>query len=398
LQALQGYLRALEFDRMRRSDYQAKMNLSAVKNPLRAAKWSIQPADDSPEAEADAKFIEHILFKDLGRPWSKFLAEALTVCEFGFAPFEMTHVVRNNVEFGQYVSVRLGYRSPKTIHRFNVDPTGKLVSISQYANGDLSRTVDIPAEWLLLFNLDQEGSNYEGISLLRPSYGCWKRKDVYLKINAIGIERFAIPTPLVELPEGDAYKEQYDRMVSALEAYSTHQANFLTYPKGWTVNLHTNTYDPEKVEVSIDSEDKRATKAFLANFLELGMGTSGSYALSNDLSDFFLGGIEYLADEIKEPINSKLIPHLIKINRGERAAYPTLISTGISDKIGKEFAEMLGIFIDKKVVRPDDQLEDFVREQAKLPKRSDQGVREVQAPSNPFSLSEKVRNALKVKP
>lgn len=396
LSALQGYRRAYEFDKMRRGDYQVKMILSAVKNPIRSAKWIVQPGDDSKEAQDDAKLIEHILFNDLGKTWRKILSEILTVLEFGFSPFEITNKIGVHPEFGPYLGVRLGYRSPKTIHRFNVNPEdGSLVSISQFANGDLNKTVDIPAHWVMLFNLDQEGANYEGTSMLRPCYGAWRRKDVYLKLNAVGIEKFAVPTPIVEVPDAKVYQTEYDNMIQALERYTQHHANYLTHPKGWTLNLQSNTYDPQKVETSIDNEDKRMTKAFLANFLELGMSGTGAYALSNDLSDFFLSGIEYIADEIKEPFNTQLIPYLVKLNRGERKVYPKLMTSGISDKTGKEFAEMLKLFIDGKVVVPDDKLETFVRKQSNLPEKSDEGQRDI-TPKPAFSLAEKVRNALKL--
>jgi len=398
LQKLRGKERADIFDQMRRSDPQAKMCLSAVKNPIRSAVWQIEPGDQTDEAKSDAEFIEHILFNDMDQPWNNFIDEALTYVDFGHAIFELTHkIVFNHAKFGTYNGIRsLGWRSPRTIERWNLNrENGKLISISQYAYGDLQRLVDIPAEFLIVFSLEKEGSNYEGISLLRPCYGNWFRKNTYLKLNAIGIEKFAIPTPIVTVPSGMQNQESYGALVSALEAYVTHEKGYLTIPEGWELDLKTSTYDPEKVEVSIDNEDKRMVKSFLANFLELGMNGTGAYALSNDLSDFFLSGLDYIANGISETINMDLIPNLIKLNRGARDKYPRLKVSGVSDKAGKELADTLKAYADGKLITPDEKLEENLRMRYKLPKSDPLTARQVQPVFNaaPPTLAEKIKLA-----
>ncbi len=140
------------------------------------------------------------------------------------------------------------------------------------------------------------------------------------------------------------------------------------------------------------------TKAFLANFLELGMGGGGgSFALSNDLSDFFLAGIDHIATLIEGPINRCLIPQLIQMNRGQREKYPRLKHSGISDKAGKELAEVLKLLADARVIVPDNPLEANVRHRFQLPRSSTEGQRPIPSPSAaaPFTpngtLSERVR-------
>lgn len=380
LAALRGRARADVFDKMRRSDPQVKMCLSAVKNPIKSATWDIEPGDDSDEAKADADFVKHVLFEGMERPFKKTISEALTAVEFGFCVLEVVDsVVVGHPTFGSYNGIRkLGFRSQRTIERWNKDPkTGSLASVSQYAYGDEMKVVDIPADFLLLFTMDQEGENYEGISLLRPCYGSWLRKDKYMKLNAIGIEKFAIPTPVVDVPSGKENSPEFALLKDALEKYVAHHSAYLLKPAGWTIDLKTNTYDPQKVEVSIDNEDKRMVKAFLANFLELGMSGTGAYALSNDLSDFFLSGLVQIADEITGPFNERLIPRLVKMNRGERAKYPKLVVSGIEDKAGKELAEIIKFLADSKAIIPDDALEANLRKRYSLPAASKEGQREV---------------------
>lgn len=390
LSSMRGRPRADVFDHMRRSDPQITMCLASVKNPIKSANWEIEAADDSDEAKQDAALIEHILFNDMDHSWIDFVSEALTCVDFGHSVFEVIHkVVLDHATFGSYNGVKtLAFRSPRTLERWNLDEvTGELKSITQYAYGDLQRLVDIPAENLIVFTLNKEGGNYEGISGLRPCYGPWFRKNNYLKLNAIGIEKFAVPTPLAEIPENKQSSAQYANLIASLQSYLTHQNNYLTYPAGWKITLNTNTYDPSKVETSIDNEDKRMVKAFLANFLELGMGTTGSYAMSNNLSDFFLSGLDHIAAKIEGPLNQFLIPQLIMMNRGQRTAYPKLRHSGVSDKLGRELAEVLRFLGDTQFIIPDDVTEDHLRKRYKLPKASIEGRRQVKptagAPGSP---------------
>lgn len=386
--------RALVYDKMRRGDPQIKMCLGAVKAPIKAAPWEIEPYDvNDPDYVADAELMEYILFEGMDRGWSSYLSEALTMLDFGSSVFEMTDCIKQHPTFGPVNALKnLSFRSQKTLESWHLDPeTQKLSHICQYAYGDIGRTVDIPGEFLLINTLEKEGSDYEGISALRACFGPWARKNFNLKTNQIGIEKFAVPTPIVTVPDGKESGEQFDNMIAALEAWCVHEKGYLTKPEGWTIEFNNNTYDPQKVEISIDNEDKRIAKAFIANFLELGMNGFGSQSLSVDLSDFFTNSCEQVAQIIADQINDVVIPRMIQLNRGPRAYYPKLKVSGISDRAGKELAEVLKILFDSKVVTPDDELEKYIRERYDLPEMSAIGQRKADVSSFKPQFSDKIR-------
>ena len=139
-------------------------------------------------------------------------------------------------------------------------------------------------------------------------------------------------------------------------------------------------------------------KAFLANFLELGMGGGGgAFALSTDLSDFFLSGLTYIANIIKEDID-QMLKELVIINFGEQDKYPTFEFTGITDKAGEEFAKILNLLVQSNIIVPDDNLEDHIRNRIGVTPKSDEGQRDKpEAPQAQMSLSEKVQFAIKQK-
>lgn len=370
LNTLRGTQAADLWDQMRRSDPKIKMVLSAVKNPIKGAHWSIEPADASDAAKKQADLIEQILFKDLDQSWTNQLGEILTFIDFGFSVFEVIHkIVTNHPKFGMYTGLsKLAFRSPRTIDRWNLDPkTGKLLSVSQYAYGDLQRLVDIPGQFLLVFTHEKEGDNYEGISGLRPCYGPWIRKNTYLKLMAIGMEKFAVPTPVMSVPEGKENSTEYSNAKRILEKFVSHQQQYITKPQGWELTFANSTFDATKIRDAIDKENSEMAFAFLENFLELGQSGSGSYALGTDLSDFFLMGIEHVGNLIAESFNRVLIPDLIKLNFGPQENYPKLTVSGITDKPGKEFAEVVKLLADAKVITPDPELEKNLREKYGLP-------------------------------
>ena len=360
----------LTYDKMRRSDAQIKMLRSSVRNPILAANWHIEAVDDTPEEREIKDFLEFVLMQDISYPdgskrktWLEFLTEALSFMDFGFAAFEIIHkVVTGHPIWGNYVGLRdLAFRSQKTIYEWNLLPNGGIKDVRQLVNGDLAVDVRIPGENLLVFTCDKEGDNYEGISLLRAIYGNWFRKNVYHRLQAIGVERSAVGTPIGTLPAdkvGDT--EQVNKFIDIMRLFTQNQKNYIIKPAGFELEIFDLEYDPAKLDAVIENEDKRMAKAFLANFMELGMSTGGggSYALGSDLSDIFLGGIQLYAQQIADGINAKVLETLVKAKYGVRQKYPRLKVTGIYDKAGKEMAEIAVMLKNAGLIRDSDQLED----------------------------------------
>lgn len=375
LQELRGTDGMKKYDQMRRNDPKIKMCISAVINPIKSASWSVVPGDDTPESKRYSEFIEYCLFNAMNKTWKKALHEILTMITYGYSLFERVHqVVYDDQDWKTHIRLKnLFYRSQKTITAWNVDDKEQLLNVEQWAYGDSQKTVKIPAKYLSLFNLDSEGNNFEGISMLRPCYGAWKRKNMNLKLLAVGMEKYAINTPILKVPAGKESSEQYTRAVAIMQAYLAHQLNYITVPEGWEIDFLKSDFDAQKIIESVKHENNEMVNAFLANFLELGQGSSGSYALSYDLSDFFLGGIEHIADQICEVFNQQIIPELINLNFGKMKYYPQLKCSGISDKAGKELSEILKTFADANIIRPDDLLETHIRERYGLPEASEEG-------------------------
>ena len=367
------------YDMMRRSDYTITALLKSIKNPIIRANWFVEEVDDSNEEQEIKDFASFLLFEDMGYPdgskskkfRDEFLNEALSNQVYGFSAFEIINkIVMGHPKWGNYIGIKdLAYRSPRTIEEWHLLQNGGIKSIRQCVDGDLAVDVNIDGRYLLVYTLDKEGDNYEGISPLRPIYGNWFRKNIYLKLQALGIER-GMGCPKAMIPESkSADPSQVEKVKEVLKRFTSHELNYLIFPEGFDVDNFVINHDSEKLDKSIDAEDGRMSKAFLANFLELANNRSGtgSYALGTDLSDMFLSGIQMYADQIADGINDKVLKTLIDAKFGKREKYPKLRVTDINDKAGKEKAEILVMLAGAGLITPSDQLEEQINQSYGLP-------------------------------
>lgn len=369
LNILRGKRGAKIYEEMLRSEPQIAMINSSICNPIKSANWDFQPDQMVPNGQLHADLVKTIVTEMLD--WETALHEILTFLRNGYSVFEVVHnVIFNHPKFGTFNGIKaLAFRTQKTIERWNLEPvTGTLIDLEQYVYSDIGTNATIPGQFVVVFTLQKEGDNYEGISLLRPMYGPWLRKNLYLKLAAIGVEKSAIGTVVGTTPKGKLDKDEQDNFKKILGSFVSHETAYIMKPEGWLVEILYNDFDPAKLKELIVQENTEMANAAVANFLALGMsGTGGAYALGTDLSDFFLSGIQNFADLICGVFNRKIIPDLIKLNFGEQQAYPKMVCSGINDKAGKELADIVKSMVDGKVWTADDKLEEFTRKEFKMP-------------------------------
>lgn len=359
------------FEKMRRSDSQIKMILRAVKNPIRSAKFA---HFSEAENDADQKIVDFLDWAWFGNPlfrFSQWLGEALTFLDFGFSIHEKKFALYEHKDFGPVHTIAgLGYRKQTTIESWDVQGRKGLQGVRQLAFGD---TVDgqgdvyLPVDSLSLLTNEREGDNWEGVSLLRSCYGAWLRKNLFLKLVAIGIEKAAIGTPIGKYPRGAESTEDKDEFISTLRNFAMHQSSFIVTPQNYEVDIVKIPFDADKVKAAIEYEDVQIAKTILFQFLELGTNSgSGSYALGSDLSDFALSALQFVGDYIAESMD-EINRDLVRWNFGDIDAMPKCKCSGINQKAGKELSEILEKIVSAQIVRPDDRLEAHIREVYNLP-------------------------------
>jgi len=370
---LNGVSGQIIFEKMVRSDSQIRKVYHAVNNPLKSAKWDIEPASDDEKDIKAAALMKKIIFEDIPAGWKAKLDEILTFPWYGHSVFEIVHTNNTDKVFGSYTGLKnIAYRAQKTLDKWNFDSTGKLISIHQKQSGDIEVDVDMPAETLMIFFNERLGDD-SGYPFCRMLYGNYKRKLLYKQLQAIGIERAAIPVPILKLPKDlSPESKEYAAADDQLKRFTlAEDASFLV-PYGYELNFAaTTTFDPAKVQVAIKAENEEIAGAVVGMFLEMGIGgNSGNQAGTSVSSSVFTNGIQYLADKVCDTINLLLIPNLMRLNFGETfEVFPRLTCSGITEEDGKAAMEIIKGYVDAGVIVVDEQLEDFVRKANNLPKK-----------------------------
>jgi hypothetical protein len=373
------------YEKMLRSDSQIRKLFHAVNNPIRSAKWDIEPASDDPKDLEVAALIRHILFKNLPDGWKAKLDEILTFPWHGHAVFEVVHQNRNEKPYGPYTGLKnIAFRDQRTLTEWAFKD-GILETVKQEQAGDLEVNVELPISALILFFNEKKGDDL-GFPFLRMLYGNYKRKLLYKQLQAIGIERAALPVPHLQIPsEVSPDSEEWALAEEQLRAFTQAESSYFMMPHGYELKFNqTNTFNPSHVQVAIKAENEEIAGSLVAMFLEMGIGgNSGNQAGTEVSAAFFRDGIEYLADKVTETFNLKLIPSLVRLNYGDTVeVMPSLVHDGITDQAGEEIMRIITGYVKDGVIHADEPLEDHVRKIHSLPKKAEGSLADNQTSSD----------------
>jgi hypothetical protein len=134
-------------------------------------------------------------------------------------------------------------------------------------------------------------------------------------------------------------------------------------------------------------------KSVLAQFLNLGTGDVGSWALSRDHSQLFLMGLNSVAQWFADHINRYAIPQLCRLNFGEDFTdFPILTFADLRLVLQREvLAEAIGRLVQVGILTPDRGLQEWVRDVFDLPPLPEEQPEEVELPA-PETATEGARD------
>ena len=344
-------------DRMLRSDGTVQAVMLAIRLPIMAAHWEVEPGDDSKLAKEAAEFVQNNLLGNelMEHTWEDTLFHIIQSIAYGFYPFELVW----KTDEGRVILRKIAPRLPKTIYQWHTDSNGAYDGFTQQAlftGGDKVewKYVTLKGDKTILFTFQQEGSNFEGNSIFRGAFKHFYYKDKIYLIQGIGLERMAVGEPVITLPEKEdnvtASLVSYLRKV--IKSWGSHQESGLLLPFGAVANVSDPKLNHEAIRDAITHHDSQMAKCALAQFMQLGQsGAGGSYALSKDETDFFLMNLNSMAKHIGSTMNRHAIKKLIDYNYGEGVVkYPRLICTQIGAVDKKAMADFLNVVITGRVV------------------------------------------------
>jgi phage gp29-like protein len=371
------------YTRMRRSDATVQALELAITLPIRATDWDVRPASDDPTAKEAADLVYNNLFGGMTHTFDDFLRDALLALFYGFTIFEKVFEERDDY----IVWRKFAPRHPQTIERFLFDETGGLAGVRQVGFDPQGRfrQVDIPIDKLLVFIWRRELGNPYGVSVLRAAYKHWFLKDLAYKLQAIALERWAVGIPVGKVPAGTSEQDK-QTFLQMLEAMRGHERAAMVLPEDYSVELigaEAGQRANQAFVEAIQHHDTMIVKAVLAQFLNLGTGDVGSWALSRDHSQLFLMGLNSVAQWFADHINRYAIPQLCRLNFGEDFTdFPELTFADLRLVLQREvLAEAISKLVQVGILTPDRGLQEWVRDVFDLPPLPEEQPEEVELPA-----------------
>lgn len=403
--------------------------LFAIIQSIRKVEWTCSPANDTPEAAELAEFADS-LRNDMSHTWEDFIAEALSMLRYGFAPHEIVYKKRlgpkpadaevpgSKFNDGRIGLRRLPIRGQDTVLKWFFDVNGTVKGLTQqpWVGG----LVDIPIEKMLLFRPSAHKNNPEGYSILRTAYRPWYFLKRLEEQEAVMLERFSglpmikVPIELMEAaaandPKAMAALEQYQKIVTNVRideqmglvlpsnTYTGGDGNPTSVPQySFELVSPTGSKGGVNFDVPIQRYKIDIMTSVLADWLTLGHESRGTQSLALSKVDMFFFAIEGWIDSIAAVLNRYLLPRVWALNGLDLALMPQYKA----QMPRRTDIDALGTFLLSLTqagmpLFPDEELENWVREAAGLPDISDHAEGDVtggeKMPADPASLAKIIK-------
>jgi len=366
------------YDKMLRGDGQVQAVELAIWLPIGAAAWSVEPGDDSAASREAADLILSNLFGGMTISFAEVLRHALLGALTGVALLEHVWEIRDGLAAWR----KLAPRAPKSIRQWDMDIGGGVQGVVQWARdeGGGFRDVRIPIEKLIRLTWRGDYGNPEGRALLRPAYKHWFTKDWLYKFANIAVERGAVGVPVGHLPEGYSKTDQ-DDFLDLLKDWKASESSAFALPPGYTIELLQMQVRSQGFMALIEHHDVMIARSVLAQFINLGTTASGSRALSEGQTGFFILALNTVADWFAEHINRYGIPRWCAYNYPGLKALPTLGHSSIGTVLDPGgIANGLAQLCAGRLLTPDDDLENVVRGWFGLPPLPEEHTRATEQP------------------
>lgn len=390
LSELRGRKGAEVFTEMSNNDETIGAILFAIEMLVRQASWNVEPGGSTAKDREAAEFVKSCM-DDMQQTWIDTISEILSFLTYGWSFHEIVYKRRmgrtkDNRTSSKYDDGLIGWmklpiRSQETLYQWEYDDQDNLIGMTQMPPPDFG-LITIPMNKAMLFRTRSRKDNPEGRSILRTAYRSWYFKRRIQEIEGIGIERDLAGLPVITTPEGmdiwDKDDEDMNAIRAGLEAMVKNirrdSTEGLVLPFGYTFEL-TSTGGSRQFDTNsiIARYDTKISQTVLADFIQLGHESVGSFALSSDKTNLFSMTICAFLDIICQTFNSQGIPALIDINGDHFAGvtdYPRLTHGDIEDVDLATVATFIKDMTSIGVIIPDESLEDYVRQLGKLPKRT----------------------------
>ena len=371
------------YHEMRENDSVIGAFMFAIEMLCRQAEFSIEPGGNTEADKKAAEFIESCMH-DMDRTWSDTISEILSFLVYGWSYHEIVYKRRVGGNTSKHDDKLIGWkklplRAQETLYEWRYDDNSDdLVGMVQQPPPDYGQ-IFIPLDKALHFRTKSYKDNPEGRSILRTCYRDWYYKKRFQEIEGIGVERDLVGYPVLTPPEDidiwDDTDAEMQQLLAQAEAIVQNvrrdTMEGIVLPAGWELKL-MNGGSRRQFEIGsiIDRCDKRMATSVLADFIFLGQGTTGSFALSSDKTRLFSLAVGTYLDIICEVFNNQGIKRLIDLNGSAFNGitdYPTMEHGDIEDANLEKLGGFISSMVSCGAITPGEELEKYARKAGNIP-------------------------------
>jgi len=357
-----------EYDRMLRSHGQVQAVELVVTLPVESTKWRIDPNPAKEDIDLEiADAIATNLFDGMTMMWEDVVAETMMSPLMGVNFLEPVWEQRDGMAWIR----KLAPRHPRTIQRYIFDHEGGCQGIVQRVTDPVTGAVrDVPIEIdrLLRFTYRGQGGNPEGRGLMRPMRTHWHIVQALWNIANSGFETLYNPAAVGKLPPNYTANDR-DQYLGVLR----HFGRGVVLPPGYDEPGFPagNQRLPNIVDY-IRYHDTLIARSALAQFLELGSGETGSWALSDSHVTLFLMAIEQIAVRIAAVFDRYLIPPWVGYNYPGHDRFPSLKWSPIAHIMQRAaILTVLQGLASGQLIEMDEDIEGLIRDMLGLPAKAE---------------------------
>jgi len=334
LPELKGRKAIKKFREMRENDSTIGAVLYSAEQILRDVDLRVKPADDSPEAQAAAGFLESVL-EDMDHSLDDHISESLSFLSYGFMWFELVYKRRKDGKLG---IKKIAARAPWTIDRFDVElKSGDVLGVYQSSSRPGSISNYIPKSKSIHYKTHTINGDPSGRSILRNAYTSYEYLNNLQAIEAIAVERELAGIPVGRLPSEYLSADATDTQAAIKAEFETilrdvkfNEQGYLILPSDMypdkdgsptsnpLVNIELmSSSGTRNIEIDpiVSRYQHDIARSVLSEFLLLGSQQSGgSYALSKSKTDIYLRALESYITTITDVLNKQLVKPLWELN------------------------------------------------------------------------------------
>ncbi len=378
-----------ECQSMLRTDPMVAVSWRLIKQTLLSADWEWIPGDEADPVSRQVADYANQAFGFAGYPgemsvsWEAQLDYLLEYIPYGYRYAEELYRYGHGEDGGRVWLERYADRIPAAHLKWLSRDGQTLDGVQQRLTGTAEPPDPIPANKLLLLTHGREGANFEGCGLLRPAYWHYRSKQRISNLLQIGVERWAVPTPVVkvnrEAAEAGGYnQEQVEALIDQAEsqalAYVSAESSYLVEPSA-VVSFESYGASGELnvggVEAAIAMCDTQIATSMMTQMINLGVTDTGSRSVGEVHANLFRRSCVNLLDTVSNAVSGPdragggTIGRLARFNFGAHirpAQLPRLVHTGLdSDQLAESLINLPAL-VTGGLLTPDDELESAIRQ------------------------------------